>query len=315
MYKTPHRLRYNSLTGALRLPHHHRITSPITTSTPGHIRGLHAVLLPVEPRPPLDAGWASTRARGSLSPPQRRARQLDIKPRNLTQRGVRPHDVELQSTAPLLPRRRLSPPPSAPTSLSPWTPSSCASVRSRPRAPPLEPILRHRRVRAVVPPRMFRDLEGGSIRGLTLFHQLTTFHLEAPTPRAQLSPSFIDDLRDERTQFVSTKDDVVLLAPHATTQHKLHAYPAHLPSVSALGPMLPLHTLDRELRMSIPRSLDAALANSTWNSGRRHRAGSLLAALGPHLGGRVRLSSPELGHRCALTLDAELPCSVLSSSP
>ncbi|KAF8147374.1 hypothetical protein K438DRAFT_1780160 [Mycena galopus ATCC 62051] len=118
----------------------------------------------------------------------------------------------------------------------------------------------------------------------------------ADAPRPALAP-FIDDLGDERTQFVSTKDDVVPLAPHAATQHKVHAYPAHLPSVSALGPTLPLHTLD------------AALANSTWNSGRRRRAGSLLAALGPHLGGRVRLSSPKLGHRCALTLDAELPCS------
>ncbi|KAF8183600.1 hypothetical protein K438DRAFT_1140870 [Mycena galopus ATCC 62051] len=56
----------------------------------------------------------------------------------------------------------------------------------------------------------------------------------------QLPGPVVDDLEDERTQYVSIDDDIV---PHAATQHKLRAYAAQWRGVSALEPTPPLHTL------------------------------------------------------------------------
>ncbi|KAJ7886615.1 hypothetical protein B0H14DRAFT_2498515 [Mycena olivaceomarginata] len=68
----------------------------------------------------------------------------------------------------------------------------------------------------------------------------TTVPADASPPLSNGGNAHIDDMEDERTQYVQIEDDIV---PHAATQRKLRAYAAQWRGVSALEATPPTHTL------------------------------------------------------------------------
>ncbi|KAJ7839726.1 hypothetical protein B0H14DRAFT_2158058, partial [Mycena olivaceomarginata] len=68
----------------------------------------------------------------------------------------------------------------------------------------------------------------------------TTVPADASPPLPNGGNAHIDDMEDERTQYVQIEDDII---PHAATQRKLRAYAAQWRGVSALEPTPPTHTL------------------------------------------------------------------------